>query len=119
MEASGTSGQKVAPHGGLNLSVLDGWWPEGYTGQNGWAIGGGASTQIQNHEIQDREDARSLIEVLSNEVIPMFYERDERGLPTAWLHRMRQAMSTLPANFSAMRMLKDYIGQIYLMEEMV
>jgi alpha-glucan phosphorylase-like protein len=112
-EASGTSGQKVALHGGLNLSILDGWWPEGFNGRNGWAIGHEASADPKDHAVQDREDVRFLHDVLENDVIPMFYDRDERGLPRQWIERMRQSMLTLPAGFSAQRMLVDYIEQIY------
>ncbi|MDZ4700150.1 MAG: alpha-glucan family phosphorylase [Rhodothermales bacterium] len=112
-EASGTSGQKVTLHGGLNLSILDGWWPEGFDGKNGWAIGHEASADPKDHAVQDREDVRFLHEVLLNEVIPMFYDRDEKGLPRQWIQFMRDAMTTLPAAFSAQRMLIDYIEQIY------
>ncbi|WP_457651561.1 alpha-glucan family phosphorylase [Rhodocaloribacter sp.] len=115
-EASGTSGQKVAIHGGLNLSILDGWWPEGYNGKNGWAIGEEASHLYKNPEIQDPEDANNLYETLENGVLPAFYERDERGLPPDWLARMRDAMEHLPYAFSAHRMVTDYIERIYTPE---
>ncbi len=112
-EASGTSGQKVAIHGGLNLSILDGWWPEGYDGQNGWAIGNDASHHYKDPKIQDPEDAQFLYDTLADEVLPAFYTRDERGLPTEWLARMRRAMTKLPYAFSAHRMVSDYISRIY------
>ncbi len=118
-EASGTSGQKVATHGGLNLSILDGWWPEGFDGTNGWAIGNEASADPKDHAIQDAEDVRFLHDILQNDVVPMFYDRDEQGLPTRWIAMMRQAMITLPAAFSAQRMLVDYIEQIYRMPSMI
>lgn len=113
MEASGTSGQKVAIHGGLNLSILDGWWPEGYKGNNGWAIGTDASADIKDPKIQDPEDANFLYDTLENEVIPAFYNRDESGIPIEWVARMREAMKTLVYQFSAERQVRDYIEQIY------
>ena len=117
LEASGTSGQKVAAHGGLNLSVLDGWWPEGYNGDNGWAIGpeptGKLVTDRPDQDERDREDALSLYTQLEDEVIPTFYDRDENGLPTAWIDMMREAMTGLPAPFSAKRMVLDYVQTMY------
>ena len=119
MEASGTSGQKVAMHGGLNLSILDGWWPEGYTGSNGWAIGNNASSEIQDEKRQDREDAQHLYYVLNTEVIPTFYDRNKNGLPNRWISLMRNAMKTLPILFGAERMLADYLEQMYRVDEAV
>lgn len=113
MEASGTSGQKVAIHGGLNLSILDGWWPEGYDGKNGWAIGTDASADYMDPEEQDEQDSNFLYSILENEVIPDFYNRNEKGIPTKWIARVRDAMSTLPYAFSAERMVADYIEQMY------
>jgi starch phosphorylase/maltose phosphorylase len=115
LEASGTSGQKVAAHGGLNLSVLDGWWPEGYNGDNGWAIGPEPTGDYgdADEEAQDEQDAASLYNQLENEVIPAFYERDDDGLPTEWVAMMREAMTGLPAPFSAKRMVTDYVEEMY------
>ena len=113
LEASGTSGQKVAVHGGMNLSILDGWWPEGYNGKNGWAIGREATGLNEDPKIQDPEDARSLYETLEQGVLPTFYDRDAEGLPRTWIARMRNAMQTLPAPFSATRMVIDYVEQMY------
>ena len=113
MEASGTSGQKVAVHGGLNLSVLDGWWPEGYDGKNGWAIGHGYADGAFSEEELDRRDAESLYRQLEQSVIPAFYERDERGLPAQWVGRMRAAMTELIPRFSATRMVKEYARTMY------
>ncbi len=113
MEASGTSGQKVAIHGGLNLSVLDGWWPEGFDGTHGWAIGDDASANIEDASMQDPKDADFLYEILENELIPSFYTRDKGGLPKDWIERMRSAMTKLPSAFSAERMVRDYINQYY------
>ena len=112
MEASGTSGQKISVHGGLNLSILDGWWPEGFSGENGWAIGP-ASTEELPQEEQDARDAEHLYRTLENEVVPAFYDRGADGLPAGWLRRMRSAMRTLPAAFSAERMVRDYIEEMY------
>ena len=113
MEASGTSGQKVAVHGGLNLSILDGWWPEAYDGANGWSIGSGLATDAIDPSEQDAIDAASLYATLEHGVIPAFYERDENGIPTMWIRRMRNAMRELPPRFSAGRMVREYIEQMY------
>lgn len=112
-EASGTSGQKVAIHAGLNLSILDGWWPEGFDGTNGWAIGHEASHEYKDPAVQDPEDAAFLYRTLRDEVIPAFYDRDDRGIPTAWVARMRSAMKGLSYRFSAYRMIVDYIETVY------
>jgi starch phosphorylase/maltose phosphorylase len=114
-EASGTSGQKVAAHGGLNLSVLDGWWPEGYTGKNGWAIGPEPTGDYgtADPDVQDEQDAESLYTQLEEEVIPTFYDRNADGLPTEWIGMMREAMTGLPGPFSAKRMVIDYVEEMY------
>jgi len=114
-EASGTSGQKVAAHGGLNLSVLDGWWPEGYNGHNGWAIGPEPTGDYgtADPEKQDEQDAASLYHQLEEEVIPAFYDRNDDGLPTEWISMMREAMTGLPGPFSAKRMVIDYVETMY------
>lgn len=113
LEASGTSGQKTAVHGGLNLSVLDGWWPEGYNGQNGWAFGREATGYYEDPVTQDVEDREALYRVLEYEVLPAFYDRNGEGLPIRWLARMRQALRTIPAQFNAVRMVREYVEQIY------
>ncbi len=113
MEASGTSGQKVSVHGGLNLSILDGWWPEGYNGKNGWTIGQDASANYMDPEEQDLQDSTFLYETLENDVIPLFYDRGADGIPHGWIERVREALVTLPYAFSAERMVADYIEQIY------
>jgi alpha-glucan phosphorylase-like protein len=112
-EASGTSGQKVAVHGGLNLSILDGWWPEGYNGRNGWAIGADDSAEYKDPEVQDPEDAEFLYALLEREVVPAYYDRNEAGHPAAWLDRMREAMADLPYAFSAERMVREYAEEYY------
>jgi len=112
LEASGTSGQKVVLNGGLNLSVLDGWWAEAYDGTNGFAIGKG--TSHVSDEISDRRDGEELYRVLENEVIPLFYERDVDGLPRGWIQRMMNSISSLAWRFSAHRMVMDYVKSSYM-----
>ena len=112
LEASGTSGQKVVLNGGLNCSVLDGWWAEAYNGKNGFSIGKG--TQHVDASRSDERDARELLTVLSEEVIPLFYQRDADGLPQLWIERMTNSIATLAARFSAHRMVMDYVKQSYL-----
>jgi starch phosphorylase len=112
LEASGTSGQKVVLNGGLNLSVLDGWWAEAYDGLNGFAIGRGRThTDVQVHDERDGED---LYRTLRDEVIPLFYERDADGLPRGWIARIRRGIRTLGWRFSANRMVMDYTTKLYV-----
>ncbi len=112
MEASGTSGQKSAMNGGLNLSILDGWWIEGYNGENGFKIGD--LSEDETEESTDEKDAASLYEILENEVIPTYYSHDENNLPRKWIAKMRNALITLTLEFSSDRMVKDYFEKIYL-----
>jgi starch phosphorylase len=109
-EASGTSGQKVAINGGLNFSVLDGWWIEGYDGDNGFAIGD--LNQLTDTEM-DRADADSMYRVLSEEVIPRFYERDAAGIPRRWTAMIRRSIETLGPRFNSDRMVAEYVERIY------
>ncbi len=111
LEASGTSGQKVGFNGGLNLSVLDGWWPEGYNGRNGWAIG--QEIEGLDPAAQDDLDASSLYDVLEYEIIPMFYDRDEKGIPRRWIARMKEAIRTLNPVFNTDRMVAEYVLKMY------
>jgi starch phosphorylase len=111
-EASGTSGQKSPINGGVNLSILDGWWAEGYRGDNGWAIGDGRTDP--DSAVQDRHDAESLYSLLETEVIPLFYERDESDLPTRWLAAVKASIESVVSPFSAHRMVRDYVEQLYL-----
>ncbi len=112
LEASGTSGEKVVLNGGLNLSVLDGWWAEAYDGANGFAIGKG--TSHVSDEINDRRDAADLFRVLEEQVIPLFYDHDVDGLPRHWIQRMMNSISSLAWRFSAHRMVMDYVKSAYL-----
>ncbi len=112
LEASGTSGQKTVLNGGLNLSILDGWWAEAYDGSNGFAIGNG--TRHVSDEITDQRDALSLYDVLESEVIPMFYHRDNDGLPREWVKRMMNSIATLGWRFSSDRMVMDYTTHCYV-----
>ena len=112
LEASGTSGMKAGCHGCLNLSILDGWWREGYDGTNGFAIGEDA--HAESVEEQDRTDAANLYTVLTQEVIPLFYERDGKGVPHQWIQRIRRAMITLVPQFTTRRMLREYTERYYL-----
>lgn len=111
-EASGTSGQKVVLNGGLNLSILDGWWAEAYDGLNGFAIGTGRTHTDVN--VHDARDAQDLYQVLRDEVIPLFYERDQDGLPRGWIRRMKRAIRTLGWRFNADRMVMDYALKCYV-----
>ncbi|MFH0989149.1 MAG: alpha-glucan family phosphorylase [bacterium] len=111
LEASGTSGQKILIHGGLNLSMLDGWWPEAYNGSNGWSIG----DESRQHDIdfQDDKDFQSLIRVLKEKIIPEFYLRNDHGIPVQWLKRVRHSMRTLIPVYNTNRMIAEYVKKYY------
>ncbi|MCK5719073.1 MAG: alpha-glucan family phosphorylase [Thiomargarita sp.] len=111
LEASGTSGMKAGINGGLNLSVLDGWWPESYDGRNGWGI---KQSLNKDENSRDFEDARSLYEVLLDEVIPSYYDRNEEGFSKTWVESSKHSMATILARFNTMRMLDDYVNNLYL-----
>ncbi|MBS5808317.1 alpha-glucan family phosphorylase [Desulfovibrio piger] len=113
-EACGTSGQKVAVNGGLNLSVADGWWCEGYNGTNGWTIGPLVAKGSLGPEQSDYDDAASLYSLLEDKVIPLYFERDADNRPHNWLLRVRKAMQTLIAQYSSHRMLRDYLSDYYI-----
>lgn len=112
MEACGTSGQKCIANGVLNVSILDGWWAEAYDGANGFAIGCGEVHT--DPEEQDRRDAREAFRVLEEEVIPLYYDQDEEGMPADWIRRVKRAMRTLAWRFNADRMVMDYVEHCYL-----
>jgi len=112
LEACGTSGQKVVLNGGLNCSVLDGWWAEAYDGLNGFAIGTGESHT--SNEAIDARDAEAMLRVLHEHVIPLYYNRDADGLPRQWIARMKRAIRTLGWRFSADRMVVDYVRKAYV-----
>ena len=112
LEASGTSGMKAAQNGVPNVSVLDGWWDEGYEGDNGWAIG---SREIDPDEAaQDWRDAQDLYRILEEQIVPTYYQRDADGLPKGWLKVMRRAMASALWRFSSTRMLREYTESLYL-----
>jgi starch phosphorylase len=112
LEASGTSGQKVVLNGGLNLSVLDGWWAEAYDGLNGFAIGTG---RTHSHmDVHDARDGEDLYRTLLEEVIPLYYNRDRDGLPRGWIKRMKRTIRTLGWRFNADRMVMDYTRKCYV-----
>ena len=112
LEASGTSGMKVVLNGGLNCSILDGWWAEAFNGRNGFAIGNG--TQHVDDNITDERDAENLFKVLTDEVVPTFYERDADGLPSKWIQMMIESIATCAVRFSSHRMVVDYVRHCYV-----
>jgi starch phosphorylase len=111
LEASGTSGMKVSCNGGINLSILDGWWVEGYTQTNGWAIGAGEEYTDLNY--QDDVESRAIYDLLEQEIIPLFYNRASDGLPRGWLKVMKQSLSTICPFFNTNRMVQEYIELCY------
>ena len=111
-EACGTSGMKVLVNGGINISELDGWWAEAYTPEVGWALGDGR--EHGDDPAWDRFEANALYELLENEIVPEFYDRDANGIPTAWVQRMRESMALLTPRFSANRTVREYAEQHYL-----
>lgn len=111
-EASGTSGMKPPLHGGVNCSILDGWWPEGFDGRNGWAIGDGR--ELRSQAAQDRYDASCIYDLLEGKIAPLFYQRDRAGLPAGWIKLAQRSLRTIPAIFSTHRMLAEYLEQYYL-----
>jgi starch phosphorylase len=112
LEASGTSGMKAAPNGGINLSVLDGWWCEGFNGSNGWAIG--AEIDNGTTEFQNEVDAGSLYQLLENQIVPLYYAKPDGKLPLAWLQLMRESIRSVTPVFNTQRMVKEYTEQLYI-----
>jgi starch phosphorylase len=111
LEASGTSGMKAGANGGLNVSVLDGWWDEAYRPELGWAIPSGAT--LDRPEIDDVAEAEGLFRLLEREVVPAFYQRDEAGIPRRWVEMMKASMRNVVTQFSARRMVIDYFNSAY------
>lgn len=112
LEASGTSGMKVPANGGLNLSCLDGWWVEAYNGENGWAIGDGRV--YDDRAYQDQSESEALYNLLESEIVPLFYDRTDDGLPRKWLARVKQSIRTIVPMFNTHRMLREYVDQMYM-----
>lgn len=112
LEASGTSGMKGPANGGINFSILDGWWVEGYTRDNGWAIGSGEEYSDLNY--QDEVESRSMYELLEKEIVPLFYDRTADGLPRGWIKRMKRSIMTVVPVFNTNRMVQEYTERFYL-----
>jgi starch phosphorylase len=111
-EASGTSGMKAACNGVLNLSIMDGWWREAYNGENGWAVG--EDRDFYNETEQDEVDGESLYRILQDEIVPLYYRRDESGLPVEWIRKMKLSMQTIIPRFNTCRMLDEYVNKFYV-----
>lgn len=111
LEASGTSGMKVCINGGINMSILDGWWVEGYTGDNGWAIGAGE--EYTDLTYQDDVESRAIYDLLEQEIVPLFYNRGSDGLPRGWIKMMKRAMATVCPVFNTNRMVQEYMEKCY------
>ena len=111
-EASGTSGMKAVVNGGLNLSVLDGWWDEGFNGENGWAVG--ERIPIEDPHFRDEVESDSIYSVLEDEIVPLFFDRDKKGVPLGWLERVKNSIATLSPRFNTYRMVSDYNEKFYI-----
>ncbi len=112
LEASGTSGEKAGLNGVINLSILDGWWYEGYNTQNGWAIGD--NTEYNNYEIQDNADSQSIYDILENEIIPLYYAKTDMTKNTKWIQKMKNSIKSVGGVYNTSRMLCDYLNKLYM-----
>lgn len=112
LEASGTSGEKAAINGILNFSVLDGWWCEGYNGENGWSIG--EEREFKDLDEQDNADSASLYATLEDDIVPLFYDVDKKGVPAGWVEHMKNSLRTISPEFSTQRMVEDYTNKFYV-----
>jgi starch phosphorylase len=112
MEACGTSGQKVPINGGINFSILDGWWCEGFNGRNGWTIG--SDVEFPDHNYQDMVDGNSLYDALENEIIPKYYDRNENGIPVEWIKMSKESLRSVITRFSSHTMLWNYLRKYYV-----
>jgi starch phosphorylase len=113
LEASGTSGMKAAINGTPHMSIGDGWWAEGFTGGNGWLVEG-AGVDPNDYGAQDWADAQAMYALIEQQLVPTFYDRDEQGIPRRWLQVVRQSIRTVLPRFSARRMVKEYVRNMYL-----
>ena len=111
MEASGTSGMKAAINGVPNLSVLDGWWCEGYNGKNGWAI---SASEGDDPDSEDDRDSTEIYRLLEDEIIPLYFTRDLEDIPGGWIAVIKESMRSVIPNFSSERMMKQYIEELYI-----
>ncbi|MBR3888866.1 MAG: alpha-glucan family phosphorylase [Clostridia bacterium] len=109
LEASGTSGEKAGVNGVINFSILDGWWYEGYDGENGWAIGD--DTEYTNYELQDAADSQSIYNILENEIIPLYYSKDSKE---KWIKKMKSSIKSVGGIYNTARMLVDYLNKLYI-----
>lgn len=112
MEASGTSGEKASVNGVLNCSILDGWWAEGYTGNNGWAVGTNAT--YHSYEEQDKADSNSFYHILEDKIIPIYYKKNEKGISNEWIQLMKNSIKTTGGKYSTSRMVADYVNDLYM-----
>jgi starch phosphorylase len=111
-EACGTSGQKAALNGVLHLSILDGWWHEGYNDSNGWAIR--SEPRVHTRDAEDKADAEELYRLLEEEIVPLYYERDWDGVPRGWMRMVKESMRSIVPLFCTRRMAKEYAERMYV-----